>query len=98
MKKLWKHQEEAVSKAVDSEGFGLLFDCGTGKTLTAIKIAEEKYKKYDMHVLVIAPGNLINQWKKELSELEIPYEIFEALPKSRQRKNYKDELDKFLEL
>lgn len=55
MEKLWRHQEYAVQKYKDRDFFGLLFDMGTGKSLTAIRIAEEKEKP----VLIIVP-NAIN--------------------------------------
>ena len=64
MKNNWKHQDIALDRYKDEEYFGLLFDCGTGKTRTAIKIAEEK----DMPVLIIAPKNLCKQWKDAIEE------------------------------
>lgn len=60
--KLWSHQQYAVDKYKDKPFFGLLFDMGLGKTLTTIKIAEEK----DKPVLVIAPNALCQQWADEL--------------------------------
>ena len=62
-KKLWKHQEYAISKYKDSEYFGLLFDMGLGKTLTATRIAEEKERP----VLIIAPNAICKQWEEELT-------------------------------
>ena len=64
MKELWSHQKYAIDKYKDRSFFGLLFDCGLGKTLTASRIAEEK----DLPVLVIAPNVLCNQWKEELED------------------------------
>ena len=62
MKELWPHQKYAIDKYKDRSFFGLLFDCGLGKTLTASRIAEKK----DLPVLIIAPNVLCNQWKEEL--------------------------------
>ena len=42
MTKLWNHQKYAIDKYKGKKFFGLLFDMGLGKTLTAIKLAEEK--------------------------------------------------------
>ena len=56
--KLWKHQEYSIRKFKDRPFFGLLFDMGLGKTLTATRIAEEK----DKPVLIIAPNALCKQW------------------------------------
>ena len=62
MVKLWKHQKYAIEKYKNRPFFGLLFDMGLGKTLTATRIAEEK----DRPVLIIAPNVLCSQWKEEL--------------------------------
>ena len=62
--KSWKHQEAAVERFKDKEIAGLLFDCGTGKTRTAIKLAEAK----GMPVLIIAPKSLCSQWGEAIAE------------------------------
>ena len=64
--KLWKHQEYAIAKYKDRPFFGLIFDTGMGKTLTATRIAEEK----DKPVLIIAPNALCKQWEKALKNHE----------------------------
>lgn len=60
--KLWKHQAYAIKKYAEREFFGLLFQCGMGKTLAAARIAEAKERP----VLIIAPNCLCEQWKEEL--------------------------------
>lgn len=62
--KLWKHQETAVQKYAGRKFFGLLFDCGLGKTLTGIRIAEAK----DKPVLIICPNVLCKQWEEDIKE------------------------------
>jgi superfamily II DNA or RNA helicase len=62
--KLWKHQEYSIRKFKDRPFFGLLFDMGLGKTLTATRIAEEK----DKPVLIIAPNALCKQWADVLTD------------------------------
>lgn len=62
MRELWNHQKYALNKFKDRTFFGLLFPCGTGKTATATRIAEEKEKP----VLIIAPNALCQQWADEL--------------------------------
>ena len=64
MKKLWAHQKYAIEKYKNRPFFGLLFPTGTGKTLTASRIAEAK----DKPVLIIAPKNLCKQWADELTD------------------------------
>lgn len=63
-KTLWQHQKYSVDKYKDKPYFGLLFDMGLGKTLTASRIAEEK----DLPVLIIAPNALCGQWEEELTD------------------------------
>lgn len=87
-KKLWKHQAYAINKYKDRPYFGLLFDMGTGKTLTATRIAEEKERP----VLIIAPNALCNQWKEELldkSEERITTKDWEVVVYSSKTKNTK---------
>lgn len=99
MKKLWKHQEYAVNKYSNAKYFGLLFDCGLGKTLTATRIAENKNKP----VLIIAPNALCNQWKDELlnknEDTRITtkdWEVVVCTSKTRKTKKFREELDKLL--
>jgi len=64
----WIHQDEAVSCFVDKECGILEMATGTGKTMTAIRIMQELFKK-DLidQVLVITYGNdLLEQWYREL--------------------------------
>lgn len=63
-KTLWPHQKYSVDKYKDRPYFGLLYDMGLGKTLTASRIAEEK----DLPVLIIAPNTLCEQWEEELTD------------------------------
>ena len=63
-RKMWAHQQYSYDKYKDRKFFGLLFPTGTGKTLTASRIAEAK----DKPVLIIAPKNLCKQWADELTD------------------------------
>ena len=63
------YQNKAIERFTDTEGFGLLWGCGVGKTRTAIKIAEAKEKKGLIDgVLIIAPATLLNTWKQAIRE------------------------------
>lgn len=89
----WVHQEIALSRFKTKDFFGLLFDCGTGKTRTAIQIAEEK----DMPVLVIAPNNLLTVWEdalKEHSTKETDYFLYNS--KKKNTKKFKEQFAQFL--
>lgn len=95
MKKLWKHQEYAISKYKDRPYFGLLFDMGLGKTLTVTRIAEEK----DKPVLIIAPNALCSQWVKELTDkgedriTEKDWEVVLCTSKTKNTRKFKEALD-----
>lgn len=88
--KLWKHQEYAINKYKDRRFFGLLFDCGLGKTITTIKIAEEK----DLPVLIIAPNVLCNQWAEEIEDKgEKDWDVLVCTSKTKNTKKFKEKLD-----
>ena len=91
-RKLWKHQEYALKKYKDREFFGLLFDCGIGKSLSAIAIAEEKERP----VIIIAPNVLCNQWKDEIeNKKEKDWEVKVITSKTKKEKNFKEDFEKF---
>lgn len=99
-KKLWKHQQYAFEKYKDREYFGLLFPTGTGKTLTACRIAEAK----DRPVLIIAPNALCKQWADELTNKdeesrisEKDWEVVLCTSRSRKTKRFKEALEKLCE-
>ena len=92
-KKLWKHQQYSIDKYKDRPFFGLLFSCGLGKTLTAIRIAEEK----DRPVLIIAPNALCQQWKDEIeANKEKDWNVLICTSKTRHTKKFKEALEELL--
>lgn len=98
-KKLWKHQKYAFDKYKDRESFGLLFPTGTGKTLTASRIAEAK----DLPVLIIAPNALCKQWADELTNkgedriTEKDWEVVMCTSKTKNTVKFKRALEKLCE-
>lgn len=51
------------------KGFGLLFEMGCGKTLTAIMIAGTAYQMGKVEkVLVVAPTSVCSVWPKDFAE------------------------------
>lgn len=92
MKELWKHQQYALDKYKDRKFFGLLFPTGTGKTKTAIAIAEEK----DKPVLIIAPNALCKQWERELHNADNcnkEWDVVVCTSKTKNTKKFKEQLD-----
>ena len=91
-KKLWKHQRYAIDKYKDRPFFGLLFSCGLGKTLTTIRIAEEK----DRPVLIIAPNALCQQWKDDIeANKEKDWNVLICTSKTKNKKKFKEDFDQF---
>lgn len=90
---LWEHQKTAVEKYKDKEYFGLLFDMGLGKTITALKIAEAKEKD----VLIIAPNALCEQWKTEIEKnKEKDIDTFVLTSKTKGKKSFEKDFKEFL--
>ena len=91
-KKLWPHQQYSIDKYKDRPFFGLLFSCGLGKTLTTIRIAEEK----DRPVLIIAPNTLTAQWVEEIEKnKEKEWEVMLCTSKTKNTKKFKEDFDQF---
>lgn len=89
MLKLWNHQKYAIDKYKGRKFFGLLFDMGLGKTLTAIKLAEEKERP----VLIIAPNALCLQWKDEIDKYkEKDWHVLVCTSKNKNTKKFKEAL------
>ena len=90
MRKLWKHQQYSIDKYKDRPFFGLLFDMGLGKTLTATRIAEEK----DRPVLIIAPNALCQQWEEEIDKYkEKDWNVLICTSKTKNTVRFKQALE-----
>ncbi len=63
---LMAHQRKAVQRYADQSVIPLFFAVGTGKTITALSIVAEQYRRGLIdRVLVIAPNNIDVQWADE---------------------------------
>ena len=99
MKTLWEHQKYAVEKYKDKPFFGLLFPTGTGKSLTATRIAEEKERP----VLIIAPNALCKQWADELNEkgedriTTKDWDVIVCTSKTKHTKRFKEDFTRLCE-
>lgn len=65
---LWEHQVTAINRAANRTFFGLFFEMGTGKTLTAITILRLKYQKAGALIptLILGPPIVLENWRREL--------------------------------
>lgn len=91
--KLFRHQVRAANMALiqlaskPSAGFGLLFEMGCGKTLTAIAIMGALYLQHRItRVLVVAPSSVCSVWPHDLAAFAaFPYEVRVLLGEKKQR-------------
>lgn len=91
--KLFRHQVRAANMALiqlaskPSAGFGLLFEMGCGKTLTAIAIMGALYlQRRITRVLVVAPSSVCSVWPHDLAAFAaFPYEVRVLLGEKKQR-------------
>jgi len=81
--KLYKHQQELVD--LNPEQHLLAWETGTGKTLTAIKLAEKNDKRGK--ILVICPKSLADNWLNEIKKFSDP-DRFVILTKEQFKKMY----------
>lgn len=95
MKTLWNHQKYAIDKYKNRSFFGLLFDMGLGKTLTAIRMAEEKERP----VLIIAPKTLCNQWQEEIeANKEKDWTTVVCTSDTKKKKAFRKDFEKLMEI
>lgn len=91
--KMFRHQVRAANMALiqlsskPSAGFGLLFEMGCGKTLTAIAIMGALYCQHKItRVLVVAPSSVCSVWPHDLAAFAaFPYEVRVLLGEKKQR-------------
>jgi superfamily II DNA or RNA helicase len=65
--KLYKHQQELLDK--NPLKHLLAFECGTGKTITAILLAEKNTYSINNRILVICPKSIKDQWIENISSI-----------------------------
>ena len=90
---LFQHQVRAANMAMiqfaakKPAGFGLLFEMGCGKTLTAIAIMGALYRQRRItRVLVVAPSSVCSVWPHDLAAFAaFPYEVRVLLGEKKQR-------------
>lgn len=107
---LYAHQVRAMNMAaltfgwtgqsgrpIEKEGFGLLFEMGTGKTLTAIAIAGAGFKAGKINrVLIVAPTSVVPVWPREFRQYAaFPFTIRALLGEKKKRLEALDDLARF---
>jgi len=86
-RKLWDHQRVAFEKFKVSPEAALFFEVGTGKTLTAIAMMLEWYRRHNriMRTLVICPIVVCENWRRELNEAcdDLPIDVLVGTKQKR---------------
>ncbi|MGN1130976.1 MAG: DEAD/DEAH box helicase [Ruminococcus sp.] len=82
---------------ITNKGFGLLFEMGCGKTLTAIAITGTLYQQNKIkRVLIVAPTSVCSVWPKEYDEYaDYPHIVKTLLGTKSQRLRQLNELRDF---
>lgn len=80
-----------------NKGFGLLFEMGCGKTLTAIAVAGAGYRMGKIkRVLIVAPTSVVAVWPMEFSDYAaFPVMVRTLLGDKKSRLKALDELEEF---
>lgn len=79
---LYKHQREAVNKALNENGYGLFLDTGCGKTLCGIEIAKHLGK-----TLVLCPLSIIETaWVDDCNKFYPELKIVNCWSNSKQKR------------
>lgn len=83
--------------AAKNKGFGLLFEMGCGKTLTAIAIMGALYQEGKIdRVLIVAPTSVVAVWPHELADFaEYPFTVETLLGDKNKRLRSINDLTKY---
>lgn len=78
---LYKKQKKAVKLFAKRKQIALFMEPGTGKTITALAMVDQKQRKKRRHllVLVVCPKNIISSWSDELEDHIEDYQFFGSL-------------------
>ncbi|MDP1551806.1 MAG: DEAD/DEAH box helicase family protein [Methanobacteriaceae archaeon] len=97
VKKLWKHQETAITKWIDNEMKGILaMATGTGKTYTALGCIEEVFNQNPKVLCIIScpKAHLVNQWADDLTDFGFDYDT--VIASGSINRHWKDDLNELI--
>ncbi len=84
--KPYAHQIKGFNRCMENDGYGLLFDVGLGKSLTAVAVIGARHQQNNVNrVLIISPLAVMPVWERECDNLTIDYNVT-ALYGSSKRK------------
>ena len=99
-KRLYPHQEEGRRRALKEPFFALFMDQGTGKTAVAITTTVKRYKRDQVHrIVVFAPNNHLYNWTLEIADWAgLPPDQLKVLRlKGKGKENWAKQIASFLE-
>ena len=86
IKKLYKHQRQAVKRATEGN-LALFHECGTGKTLTALKIIEHHKAMGCGPALVVCPLSIIDAaWMADAAKFSPQLKVVSLWAKTRKKR------------
>ena len=92
-----KHQAEARKRFKLLSFWGLLWDCGVGKTRAAVEIVEDKVVTGDEAFMIITPAFILDQWKDGInSHSRYEHKVFIKNTQKMQTKKGKAAWEDFL--
>jgi SNF2 family DNA or RNA helicase len=69
---LWRHQRDAFSFALGREASMLAMEPGTGKSLSALALAQAWGSE---SILVVCPKSVLSVWRREFAKWDLPHEL-----------------------
>ena len=72
----YRHQVKGFNECMANDGYGLLFDVGLGKSLTAVAVMGARFERGEVNkALVVCPLAVQSVWERECGNLTVPYTV-----------------------
>lgn len=72
----YRHQIEGYNLCLQNNGFGLLFDMGMGKSLTAAAVAARRYEHGEIKkLLIVCPSAVMPVWEREFKNVTVDHSL-----------------------
>lgn len=73
----YQHQVQGYNRCLQNDGYGLLFDMGLGKTITAMAVASRRYQRGEVkRLLIVCPSAVMPVWEREFEVAAISYSVY----------------------
>lgn len=90
-RELYSYQKKASKQGLAKDHFALFMDQGTGKTITALKIAAVRWRRHSVRlVLVLGPKSVVGSWERQIPQhLNVPHHIINGMTEKLDKKSLK---------